>query len=57
MEMYIMVNQSSKQDMWLNYNIYNVYVKGTNGKHQWVPKDVIEAAEKHAKVCFLCCFK
>jgi predicted AAA+ superfamily ATPase len=26
----------------------------TNGKHQWVPKDIIEAAEKHAKVwCFV----
>lgn len=23
----------------------------TNGKHLWVPKDVIDAAEKHAKVC------
>lgn len=23
----------------------------TNGKHQWVPKEIVEAAEKHAKVC------
>ena len=24
----------------------------TNGKHQWVPKDIAEAAEKYAKVRF-----
>ena len=27
------------------------YLIATNGRHQWVPKDIIEAAEKHAKVC------
>ena len=27
----------------------------TNGKHQWVPKDIADAAEKYAKVSFIGC--
>jgi len=27
-----------------------VFSSVTNGKHQWVPKEIAEAAEKYAKV-------
>jgi len=28
----------------------SVFSSVTNGKHQWVPKEIAEAAEKYAKV-------
>ena len=34
----------------VNVFLHISYV-ATNGRHQWVPKDIIDAAEKHAKVC------
>ena len=35
----------------MNFIQCAVVISVTNGKHQLVPKEIAEAAEKHAKVC------
>ena len=32
------------------YVCMHVFFTVTNGKHEWVPKDIAQAAEKYAKV-------